>query len=100
MSERILSPSTYYLVFGTLIGLTFLTLGASFLHLPGFWHLVVGLVIGLCKALLVVLFFMHVLYSSRLTWVVLGAGLFWLAIMLVYTLNDYVTRGIFPYPGH
>ncbi len=97
MAERVLSPSTYYTVFGALIALTLATLGVSFAPLTGIWHLVAGLVIGLCKALLVVLFFMHVLYSSRLTWVVLGAGLFWLAILLGYTLNDYLTRGILPY---
>jgi len=45
------------------------------------------------KMLLVVLFFMHVRYSSRLTWAVVAAGFFWLGLLLLLTLSDYVTRG-------
>src|SRR5947208_1050322 len=91
MAERVLPPSTYYTVFGTLIGLTFLTIGISFLEL-GEWHTVVGLTIAVCKAVLVALFFMHLLFSSRLTWIVLVGGLFWLGILMALTLADYLTR--------
>ena len=45
-----------------------------------------------CKAGFVILFFMHLLHSRPLTWLVLGAGLFWLGILLALTLSDYVTR--------
>lgn len=91
MSGRAISPSTYYQVFGTLIVLTFLTIGISFLEL-GKWHMVAGLTIAVCKAVLVALFFMHLLASSRLTWVVVGGALFWLGILLTLTLADYLTR--------
>ena len=67
MSERILSPTVYYLVFAALIGLTAVTVGVSFLDL-GPWHTAAGLAIAVCKALLVAMFFMHVLQSGRLTW--------------------------------
>jgi|SRR5208282_2646507 len=99
--ERLPPPSTYVIVCVVLVLLTVLTVGVSFLHLEGTWHLVAGLGIGLCKASLVVLFFMHVLYSSRITWlVVLFAG-FWLCILFVLTLCDYFTRGMVPFmPGH
>jgi cytochrome c oxidase subunit IV len=91
MSERALPPSTYYTVFATLIGLTFLTIGISFLEL-GQWHTVAGLIIAACKAVLVVLFFMHLLSSSRLTWIVGGGALFWLGILMAFTLADHLTR--------
>ncbi len=91
MLGHVVPPRTYYQVFGALIALTVLTVGISFFDL-GEWHAVAGLGIGAVKATLVVLIFMHLLYSSRLTWVVLAAGLFWLGIMLVLTLSDYLTR--------
>lgn len=100
MTESFLTPRTYYWIFAILIVLTFLTVGVSFLHLEGAWHIGIGLIIAVCKATLVVLFFMHVLTSTRLTWVVILGGLFWLAIMMFYTLEDYLTRGWLPYPGH
>ncbi len=79
------------MVFVALILLTMLTVGASFLEL-GMWHTVAGLAIACCKALLVALFFMHVLYSSRLTWLMILAGVFWLGILMSFTLADYLTR--------
>jgi caa(3)-type oxidase subunit IV len=56
------------------------------------WHTVVGLTFAVCKAVLVALFFMHLLSSSRLTWIVVGGGLFWLGILMALTLADYLTR--------
>lgn len=91
MSERILSPTVYYLVFAALIGLTAVTVSVSFLHL-GPWHTAAGLAIAVCKALLVAMFFMHVLQSGRLTLVVILAALFWLGILLGLTMTDYLTR--------
>jgi cytochrome c oxidase subunit 4 len=91
MAEHVVAPRTYYLVFAALLVLTLLTVGASYLEL-GPLHTVVALLIAASKALLVVLFFMHVLYSPRLIWVVIGGSLFWLALMLALTLSDYWTR--------
>jgi cytochrome c oxidase subunit 4 len=101
MSERLITPRSYIIVCVILVLLTFLTLGASFVHLRGVWHIVAGLIIGLCKASLVVLFFMHALVSSRLTWIVIAVSVFWLGLLLVLTLCDYLTRGLVPFmPGH
>jgi cytochrome c oxidase subunit 4 len=99
---REISPATYTLVGVILIVLTFLTVAISFIPLGGIWHTVVGLLIALCKASLVVLFFMHVLVSERLTWIMVAAACFWLLILLVLTLSDYFTRGdLGPlFPGH
>ena len=101
MAERVLSPVTYVIVCVVLVVLTILTVSVSFLQVAGVWHIVIGLVIGVTKASLVVLFFMHALYSTRLTWSVIAVAGFWLGILLVLTFADYFSRGIIPYmPGH
>jgi cytochrome c oxidase subunit IV len=91
MSEPSVSPGTYYATFAGLVVLTFATVGLSFIDL-GWWHIVVGLLIGAAKAALVALFFMHLLHADRMVWVVAGAGLFWLVIMMGLTLSDFWTR--------
>ena len=59
----------------------------------GSLNVVIAMAIAVTKATLVVLFFMHVRYSSRLTWIVVISGFFWLGIMFLFTMSDYVTRG-------
>lgn len=86
----------YYGVFVALLLLTLLTWGVSRLHLGSPLDIMVALTIAIVKAVLVVLFFMHVRYSSRLTWVFVGAGVAWLGHMLILTMSDYVTRGTVP----
>jgi cytochrome c oxidase subunit 4 len=101
MAERTISVRTYVIVCAILVLLTFLTVGISFAPLQGRWHMVFGLVIGLCKGTLVVLFFMHVLLSPKLTWLVIIVSCFWLSILMVLTLADYYSRGLIPFtPGH
>jgi cytochrome c oxidase subunit IV len=101
MSSRVLSSGSYVLVYVALLAFTCLSVGISFLHLAYVWHIVLGLIIGACKCTLVLLIFMHVLYSPRLTWIVILTAVFWLGILLVLTLADYFTRGMIPYtPGH
>jgi cytochrome c oxidase subunit 4 len=99
MSASVTPLRTYYIVFAALIALTVLTVVVSFLPLAGIWHLVVGLSIAMCKALLVLLFFMHLLHANRMLWVVAAGSLLWLAIMMFYTLNDYMTRVSLPGSG-
>jgi cytochrome c oxidase subunit 4 len=91
MAQHVLPSRTYYSVFAALVVLTFLTVAISFVHL-GAWHSVVGLTIATCKALLVILFFMHVLYSSRVSWLIILASIYWLGIMIGLTLTDYWSR--------
>ena len=95
MSEPI-KPPTYFLIFAALLVLTTATWGVAYLPL-GEWHTVLALAIAITKALLVLLFFMHLLHSTRLTWVVAAAGVFWLGIMLALTFSDYLTRHWLPY---
>lgn len=92
MREHIVSPKIYYLIFGALTVLTVVTWSVAKIDL-GKMNAVVALTIAVIKATLVVLYFMHVRYSSRLTWVFVCAGFFWLAIMVALTLGDYMTRG-------
>lgn len=91
MSEHIVSRKIYFYVFGALMVLTVLTVIAANFNF-GRMNDVIAMLIAVTKATLVVLFFMHVRYSSRLTWVVVVSGFFWLAIMFLFTLSDYVTR--------
>jgi cytochrome c oxidase subunit 4 len=97
MAEIIIPPRTYYVIYGTLLALTVLTWGAFHLHLSNPLGIIVALTIAITKALLVVLFFMHVRYSSWLTWIFVGAGMAWLGHMLILTMSDYLTRA--PIPG-
>jgi cytochrome c oxidase subunit 4 len=90
MSEPV-KPPTYFAIFAALLVLTGTTVLVAYLPLGG-WHTVMALVIAVTKAVLVLLFFMHLLHSPRLMWVVVAAGAFWLCIMLTLTFSDYLTR--------
>lgn len=98
MVPHLIPKRIYILVFITLLLLTMVTVEVAFYD-AGWLNIYIALTIATCKALLVVLYFMHVRYSSRLTWLFVGAGLFWLAILLVLTLSDYLTRSHLTSPG-
>ena len=91
MSSHVVPRRTYYVVFALLMLCTFLTVQVAYYDL-GSLNTVVALGIAVFKATIVVLFFMHVKYSSRLTWAVVAGSVFWLMILLALTLNDYLTR--------
>ena len=90
--HHIVPKTTYYLIFLALMVGTGLTWWIATIDL-GAMNNVIMLTIAVTKATLVVLFFMHVKYGSKLTWLVLGGSVFFLLILLVLTLNDYLTRG-------
>jgi cytochrome c oxidase subunit 4 len=93
MSAGHVAPkSLYYAVFAALVVGTILTVIVARFDL-GALNNVVMLTIACTKALLVVLFFMHVRWGTRLTWVVAGAGFFWLLILFSITMSDYMSRG-------
>jgi cytochrome c oxidase subunit 4 len=96
MSEHIVYPRVYVTIFLALMVGTALTVIAAFQDFPGPLNAVVALTIAVVKATLVVLYFMHVRYSSRLVWLIVAAGLFWLAILFALTLSDYSTRDWLP----
>lgn len=92
MSGHVAPKGLYYSVFGALVIGTILTVIVARIDLGAFNN-VAMLAIAATKASLVVLFFMHVRWSSRLTWVVAAAGIFWLMIMFSLTMTDYLSRG-------
>ena len=97
MSGHVVPVKNYVAIFLALMALTAITVGVAFLDL-GAMNTVVALVIAVTKMLLVVLFFMHVRYSSQLTKVVIIAGFFWLLLLLFFTLADIKTRNWTPDP--
>ena len=100
MAEHVVPRKTYIVVWGALMALMILTAGLSRINL-GEWSTVVALAIAAIKALLVILFFMHVRYESqKMAWVFVVAGFFWLAILLALTMTDYVSRGSLGVVGH
>lgn len=102
VAEKTISPVTYALVLLALVALTVLTVGLSFLHVRGVWHVVMGVSIAVAKAGLVALFFMHLVHSRPATRAVVIVALFWLSVVFMsLTFSDYGTRGWFPFaPGH
>jgi cytochrome c oxidase subunit 4 len=92
MSEHIVSRKIYFLIFSALMVMTVVTVWAARFDV-GRWNAIVALTIAVIKATLVVLYFMHVRYSSKLTWVFVCAGFIWLFILFAFTLSDYLTRG-------
>jgi cytochrome c oxidase subunit 4 len=95
MAEHIVPVRIYVTIFLALMALTGLTVWIATLDLGPF-NAIVALTIAVAKALLVVLYFMHVKYSSRLTMVFVAAGFVWLVIMVALTLSDYYTRQWIP----
>ncbi len=93
MSAAHVAPkSLYYTIFLALMVGTGVTVAVAFVDL-GAINNVMMLTIACIKALLVILFFMHVRWGSRLTWIVVASGFFWLLILFTVTMADFLTRG-------
>ncbi|MHC5538474.1 cytochrome C oxidase subunit IV family protein [Singulisphaera rosea] len=97
-TAHVLPKSTYYAVYAALMVLLLVTVGAAYVDM-GMFNFTVSLGIAVIKAVMIGLIFMHVRYSERLIWVFAGASFLWLAIMIVFTFNDYFTRGLLNIPG-
>jgi len=90
--EKIISAKVYFTVWAALMCLTVTTAAVSYLDL-GALSIVVALIIATLKGSLVVLFFMHAKYIDvKTTVLVIVAGFFWLTILLLMTMTDYITR--------
>jgi cytochrome c oxidase subunit 4 len=97
MSGHISPTSTYYTIFGTLMVMTAVTVLVAFINI-GILNFPIALTIAIFKATLVVLFFMHAKYSSRLTKLVVGGAFFFLGVLLMLTMTDYMSRGWYASP--
>ena len=96
MSELIVSLKVYITIAAALMGGTALTVVVGKMDFPGPLNVILALTIACVKATLVVLYFMHVRYSSKLVWLIFASALFWLAILFALTFADYWTRGWLP----
>lgn len=91
MSDHVIPLRVYYAIFGALLVLTALTVLVAEFDL-GRLNALVAMLIASVKAMLVILYFMHVRYSSRLTQVFIGAGFLFLLILISFTMSDVLTR--------
>lgn len=92
MSEHIVSIKVYIMIALALVVGTAVTVIAGKIDFPGPLNVVIALTIACIKATLVVLYFMHVRYSSRLIWLIFASALFWMGILFALTFSDYWTR--------
>jgi cytochrome c oxidase subunit 4 len=98
MSAQVLPVRTCFAVYFVLIALTAATVGAAFLDLL-YFSTPIALGIACTKALLVLLYFMELRHSPKLTWIILGNGVFWLTVMIMLTMSDMISRGWLGFPG-
>lgn len=89
--HHVVPVKIYYGIFAILLALTGVTVAVAYLDL-GRMNAVAAIAIACFKALIVVLYFMHVKYSTRLIKLTVIAGLYWLGIIFALTLGDYLTR--------
>ena len=89
--HHVVPLTIYYGIFAILMVLTGVTVGVAYIDL-GRWNTVVAIAIACFKAMIVVLYFMHVKYSTRLIQLTVIAGLYWMVILFGLTLGDYLTR--------
>ncbi len=89
--HHVVTPLTYMMVFGTLLLFTAITVVAAYVDL-GVLNPVVALGIASFKAVVVILFFMHVKYQSRLVKLTVAAGFFTFLVLITMTLSDYISR--------
>jgi cytochrome c oxidase subunit 4 len=89
--HHIVGPKTYAIIFVTLLTLTGITVAAAFVNL-GIVNPIVALAIASTKGVIVILFFMHVFYQSKLIKMTVGAGFFTFLALIIMTLSDYISR--------
>jgi len=89
--HKVVPPKVYLAVWGSLLFFTALTLGVSYLEL-GVFNAVAAIGIAVVKSTLVVLFFMHIRYSSKLTKLTICSGVFLFLVLITMTLTDYISR--------
>jgi cytochrome c oxidase subunit IV len=89
--HHIVTPIQYVFVFGTLLFFTLVTVLAAYVDMK--WaNPVIALGIAVFKAVIVILFFMHAKYQSRLIKMTIGSGFFVFLVLIFMTLSDYISR--------
>ena len=90
-SDHIVPLWIYFVIAAALFVLLGITVVVARMDLGSF-NIAAAMAVAVIKAVLVVMFFMHVKYSSRLTALFAVGGVFWLAILFMFTLSDFLTR--------
>lgn len=103
-SHHIIEPYVYYRVFAALMVLFVATVAVAFFDLSAMmnWppaNIIVAMAIAIAKVAAIVIYFMHLKFSSRITRVFAVAALFWLALLFSITFADYMARGWIPQPA-
>jgi cytochrome c oxidase subunit IV len=89
--HHVVGPKTYLTILVILLVMTAITTGAAFINM-GVFSPIVALAIACFKAVLVILFFMHIRYSSKVMMLTVGAGFFTFLVLITMTLSDYISR--------
>lgn len=82
----------YVTIFVSLLVLMFLTIAARFVNFGPQFNVLIAMVIAIAKTALIVLYFMHVRYNSRLVQIFAAATFLWLVILFAFTIGDYLAR--------
>ena len=98
MSEHIIPVRTNLIIFALLMALLAATVGVAYFDLGDF-NVVAALTIATTKAVLIILYFMHVRYSPKIVWLYSGAAFFWLALLIAFGAADYLSRDWLHIPG-
>lgn len=107
-NHHIVPVKTYVIVILSLMVLLIITLGAAAIDFSqmapgnpvfGALNIIIAMTIAVIKAVIIILYFMHVRYSSKLVWVFAGAAFYWVVILFVLTLTDYMSRGMTAHSG-
>lgn len=99
MSGHVAPKSMYYTVFGLLMVLTVVTWAVTYVDL-GEFNLILAMAVAITKAMLVIIYFMHMKWSPKLFKVTIGSSVFFLLIMFTLTLSDYLSRGRMGLPAY
>jgi cytochrome c oxidase subunit 4 len=99
MSGHVAPKGMYYAVFMALMVLTIITWAITYVDL-GEFNLILALAVAITKAMLVIIYFMHMKWSPKLFKVTIGSSVFFLMIMFVLMLSDYMSRGQYALPAY
>ena len=89
---HIVPRRTYFMVFAALLVLMFATIAAAYVDLGGSINIILALTIASLKALLIIYFFMHVGYGSKIVRMFVFGSLFWVFLLFLFTLSDVLSR--------
>ena len=92
-AEHHIPLSTHIKVFAALIGLTILTvLTAKGLDLGSPFDAAIAFSIAICKAFLVMAYFMHLKYDEKIYRMIIASSFFFVFLLYLFCVLDFGTR--------